>query len=276
MSTGRALRASGDPGGGPLLFARYAYPPNELGYCGPDASRELLERADAATTRGVPDDGGLRRHARGFEGAWPYLELIAHAHGLADPLDRRVVEAYWVGNELLRAVGPAALGDSLEDRFRSRGRVIWQGLSDVVAGAAAGTEPAVPHHSFHVLAVYPWVGLLRSGVRDEALRVLDRCRIRWGRVLEVSQAGALIRTRPLQWDGHRLSQGPDVVEQVVTRSDGYGLAPALVPGDWCSAHWDWVCDRLDRRGVLALRTWTERQLAVVNGVTRPAPAQVLG
>lgn len=275
MSAAGGVGSPGGPGGGPLLFARYAYPPNELGYCGPDASRELLERADAATTRGTPDDGGLRGQARGFEGAWPYLELIAHANGLADPLDRRVVEAYWVGNDLLRAVRPAALGDHLEARFRPRGSVVWRGLEDVLAGAVTGPAPAVPHHSFHVLLVYPWVGLLRSGIRDEALRVLDRCRIRSGQVLEVSQGHALIWSRRLQWDGRRLSEGPEEVERVVTRLDGHGLAPALAPGDWCSAHWDWACDRLDRRAVGALRSWTRRQLAVVNGLARPAPAQVL-
>ncbi|WP_155855361.1 DUF6390 family protein [Actinotalea ferrariae] len=274
MSAARTAAVGGSvggPDGGPLLFARYAYPPNELGYCGPDASRELLERASAATAGGVPDDGGLRLQARGFEGAWPYLELIAHAHGLADPLDRRVVEAYWVGNDLLRGVSRAALGACLEDRFRPRGRAAWEG----VAGAVGGPGRAVPHHSFHVLAVYPWVGLLRSGLRDEALRVLDRCRIRWGRVLEVSGGHAVIRSRPLVWDGHRLGEGPPVVERVVTRVDGYGLAPALAPGDWCSAHWDWACDRLDHRGVAALRSWTRHQLAVIDGLERPAPARVL-
>jgi hypothetical protein len=271
VSVARAPRAAGpDPGGGPVLFARYAYPPNELGYCGPDAHRELLERADAATAQGAPDDGGLRRQARGFEGAWPYLELIAHANGLADPLDRRVVEAYWVGNGLLRAVSPPALGACLEDRFRARGREVWRGVAGVVEAPGA-----VPHHSFHVLAVYPWVGLLRSGAREEALRVLDRCRIRCGQVFEVGGSHALIRSRPLRWDGRRLDEGPDVVERVVTHLDGYGLAPALSPGDWCSAHWDWACDRLDRSGVVALRRWTRRQLAAVNAQDRPAPAHVL-
>lgn len=270
MTTPRGPQAAGDPGGGPVLFARYAYPPNALGYCGPDSQRELLERTDAATAHGATDDGGLRRQARGFEGAWPYLELIAHANGLTDPLDRRVVEAYWVGNHLLRGVGPAALGACLEDRFRSRGRAVWRG----VAGAV-GAAGAVPHHSFHVLAVYPWVGLLRSGARDEALRVLDRCRVRCGQVLEVTDSHALIRSRPLRWDGQRLDEGPEVVERVVTRLDGHGLAPVLAPGDWCSAHWDWACDRLDRRGVVALRWWTRQQLAAVNGLDRPAPAHVL-
>ena len=66
------------------------------------------------------EDGDLRRLVRGFEGTWPYLELIAGAAGFGDPLDRRVVEAYWVGNDLLDRDGPTAMGRSLDDRFRDR------------------------------------------------------------------------------------------------------------------------------------------------------------
>jgi hypothetical protein len=79
---------------GPLLFARYAYPPNSLGYCGPRDSASLLGYGSERVV-----DGGLRQLARGFEGAYPYLELIACATGVPDPLDHRVVEAYWLGNE---------------------------------------------------------------------------------------------------------------------------------------------------------------------------------
>ena len=46
---------------GPLLFARYAYPPNELGYCGGDDHRALLEQTSAGVV-----DGGLRHTLRGF------------------------------------------------------------------------------------------------------------------------------------------------------------------------------------------------------------------
>ena len=87
---------------GPLLFARYAYPPNALGLCGADGPRDLLEYGDAHAS-----DAGLAEAARTFEGAWPYLELIAGANGIRDPLDPRVVEAYWVGNELLDNVSPS-------------------------------------------------------------------------------------------------------------------------------------------------------------------------
>src|SRR5690242_20609398 len=90
-----ASPGAGRPVSGPVLFARYAFGPNRLGYCGPEAVTELFEEGTAGH-----DDRALRELARGFEGAWPYLELIASANGLADPLDRWVVEAYWLGNEL--------------------------------------------------------------------------------------------------------------------------------------------------------------------------------
>ena len=119
--------------------------------------------------RGV-SDGGLAELARTFEGAWPYLTLIADANGIADPLDPRVVEAYWVGNELLDRVRRMTLARHVEDRFRGRIGRSWRRVLDAVAAGA------VPHHSFHVFAVYPWLGLLRTGVVDEPLHVLDRCR----------------------------------------------------------------------------------------------------
>ena len=48
---------------GALRFAAYAYPPNALGYCGPDASHQLLEQVAAGV-----DDPDLRRLARGLRG----------------------------------------------------------------------------------------------------------------------------------------------------------------------------------------------------------------
>lgn len=70
---------------GPALFARHAYPPNALGYCGPADSQGLLERAGGDG----PDPAGVAALARQLAGAWPYLCLIARANGLRDPLARQ-------------------------------------------------------------------------------------------------------------------------------------------------------------------------------------------
>jgi hypothetical protein len=215
------------------------------------------------------DDRGLRQLAAGFEGAWPYLQLIAAANGIADPLDPRVVSAYWVGNRLLDQVLPALLFDSMESRFRPRAGGSWWKLEEVVS------PDAVPHHNFHVFAVYPWVGLLRSGrLVDEPLRVLDRCRIRWGQVTEVDEAFVHVSSRPLVYDGHHLALGTPVGEVAARHPEGVG--PHLAAGDWVSLHWDWVCDRLDTRSLAALQHYTERTLGVANTPAHPAPAALLG
>ena len=239
---------------GAQLFIRYAYPPNSLGYCGPGDSSALFQYGASGVV-----DHGLVQLARAFEGAWPYLELIAGATGIGDPLDRRVVEAYWVGNSLLPAVGLAATASSMEDRFRPRtGRQFTHVLDAVLAGG-------VPHHSFHVFCVYPWVGLLGDGRKaPHALNVLDRCRIRWGRVDQVSGDQVTVTSRPLTWDGRTLAFGEPRPEVALRAESGLGYLADLRPGDCVSLHWDWVCDKLSPRQFRQLRGYTVRQLEITN------------
>src|SRR5207249_2775873 len=76
---------------------RYGFMPNKLRYCGGDDNRTLLEYGLAQEV-----DHDLERILRKFTGALPYLTLIARANGIADPFDDRVVEAYWLRNDLPR------------------------------------------------------------------------------------------------------------------------------------------------------------------------------
>jgi hypothetical protein len=208
---------------GALLFARYAYPPNELGYCGPDGAGALLRPEEPAE---------IERRARLFDGAWSYLEAIARACGVADPLDAAVVEAYWVGNELLDRVPPGELLAWLRERFADQPFGTWR--------TAAGRARA--HHSFQVFEVYPWAVLLQRTGNPAALSALDRCRIRTGTVVSVDGEHARVRSRPLIWQSGVLSPGPVVEEVAAWSAGGRSLLPGLSPGDLVTLHWDWVCD----------------------------------
>jgi len=250
---------------GPLLFARYAYPPNELGYCGPGDPAELFGTAAEGT-----DLPALSRLASRFEGAWPYLQLIAASNGVGDPLDPAVVEAYWVGNRLLGRVPAAALVSSLADRFEDP---VGRRFEPVAAAVPLG---GVCHHNFHVFAVYPWLGLLKAGIEGAPLTVLDRCRIRWGRVESVSGDLVTVRNQVLSFEGSRLSLGPDRLEVARRGHEGVGLAPDLAPGDMVSLHWDWVCDQLSSRAMVWLRWSTATNLAAVNALATPGPAAACG
>ena len=248
---------------GSLLFARYAYPPNALGYCGADEARLLLEYGTAGAA-----DGGLAELARTFDGAWPYLTLIAAASGIADPLDPRVVDAYWVGNRLLDRVRSDDLARHVEERFRGRLGRTWQRVLDTVAAGA------VPHHSFHVFAVYPWLGLMRTGVVDHPLRVLDQCRTTAAIVESANGDTARVLARPLLWNGSTLRLGAWTPREVRCREDGHSLVSELRPGDCVSLHWDFVCDRLTPRSAERLELVTRRVLAAVNAT--PSTAAALG
>lgn len=250
---------------GASLFARYAYPPNELGYCGPADSRSVLEYGAAGVV-----DRGLVELARGFSGAWPYLETIAGMAGIKDPLDRRVVEAYWIGNGLLDRVDMHAFGTSLEERFRRRAGTAFGFLAEAIPVGA------VPHHAFHVFGVYPWVGLLGGGRGDAPLHVLQSCRIRWGQVVAVKGEQVDVLSRPLTWDGAKLGFGEPRVESARGSTGGLGLAPEYRVGDWVSMHWGWVCDRLSRRQLANLRHFTMRQIDITNEkVAHPGPRAAL-
>ncbi|HET9680952.1 MAG TPA: DUF6390 family protein [Candidatus Limnocylindrales bacterium] len=254
------------PAPGPIRFARYAYGPNRLGYCGPDEAVELFQRATAGQGERTPSDRDagadrkrLRALERQFEGAYPYLELIARANAIRDPLDARVVEAYWLGSSLSAQVRPAELGPSLESRFRPRlPGGAWRWLA---SAAEAGSAPV---HAFHVLDVFPKVGLLRTGELDRVLEVMDACRIRWGRVLEVDGDWLVVSVVPLELADGRLRLAAPRPERVRGWIDGQGFVDGVRPGDVVSIHWDWACERLDRRRLAALRRWTDHELEIAN------------
>jgi hypothetical protein len=248
--SGLSLDGSAEASGA-VLFARFAYPPNELGYCGPNDHVALLQYGSSGSV-----DRGLAQLARGFGGAWPYLEFIAGRSGIEDPLDRRVVEAYWLGNELLDSIPISAFGASLLERFRRRAGSAWARIEEVVPGG-------VPNHAFHVLNVYPWVGLLDTG-GEHPLHVLDRCRIRWGKVLTVDGDTAVVVSRPLTWDGRRLGLGRYEPETVTRGLGGLALADELAVGDAVALHWGWICTRLSRRQLANLRNNSAQQIELVN------------
>jgi hypothetical protein len=239
---------------GPIRFARYAFGPNRLGYCGPDEAGELFQQATIG--RELPR---LRELAAQFEGAYPYLCLIARSNGLADPLDAAVVEAYWLGGGILANVRPRDLGDSLDSRFRARLRGDgWRWL---------GSKPelgALPNHAFHVLDVFPRVGLMRTGDTDHALEVMDSCRIRWGRVLERDGDSLVVSAVPLRMAGRKLRLAPPRIERIRGWVDGAGFVEDALPGDVVSIHWDWACERLDAARLAALQRVTRDELELAN------------
>ncbi len=240
---------SAAPLAGTLRFIRYAFMPNRLQYCGGDENRTLLQYATAGVT-----DPDLTPMLRRFTGAMPYLELIARSNGIADPFDERVVEAYWIGNDLLEHVEVRQLYDDMLARFGSR---LTGRMREIVLGKApAGARP---HHTFHVLDVHSRVGEL-----SHSLETLDGCRISWGKVAEMAGAELIVDRPSLELRDGKLVIGRPLRERALRQVDGHGFADAASVGDWVSLHWGWVCEVLTDAEHTSLERWTRHHLTIAN------------
>ena len=234
---------------GRLFSLGFSLMPNRLGYCGGPDQRELRDYWVAGQA-----DAGLARLLHKFEGAMPYLRLIAAANGIADPLDRRVVEAYWLGNGLLERTDLPAFYRSLEERFR--GRVAPRSLEHLLGTVPAGARP---HHNFHVFHTY-----LRTGTLPAGLDTLEQCRVGWGTVLTATPHQVVVAARTLEWRGGALVLGEPAPRPLVRSLDGYTAFPDLAPGDLVAFHWGWVAARLSPHQGAALERETRRHLALAN------------
>lgn len=238
-----------DASSGLLGFIRYAFMPNHLGYCGGNDNEVLFEHA--VTGRA---EAGLAPLLGRFTGATPYLHTIAAANGIADPFDRRVVDAYWLGNDLLDHVEASALHRSLEDRF---GRQLTGKLREEVLRKPP--QGARPHHLFHVLDVYR-----RLEAKEIGMATMESCRISWGRVTAVETGTLILDRQPLVEHEGRLALGPAVPERVLRTLSGQGFTDDVAVGDWVSIHWGWACEVLDAGRLAGLRKWSDHHLRLAN------------
>ncbi|CAJ1506933.1 DUF6390 family protein [[Mycobacterium] burgundiense] len=230
------------------MFARYAYAPNQLGYCGPSDK--------SALSSGSVEQ--IRAAARRFSGAWPYLQVLSRMTGVADPLDRRLVESYWLGGGLGADLDPERfLGQLLAVIGPQAGRY-WLHLSTELADEAAA------NHCFHVFGVYPWSRLLGKVADAAPVRILDSCRITPATVLTRRGDRIEVRCRQLSWDGRELRLTGPAPRQVQVWVAGYSAVPDVAPGDRVALHWDRLCGRLDPAQVSDLQRCTTDQLAVTN------------
>jgi hypothetical protein len=241
--------ATTHPLAGPLRFIRYGFMPNRLRYCGGDDNRTIFDYGTAGVV-----DGGLVPLLAKFTGAVPYLRLIARANGLVDPFDDRVVEAYWLGNELLERVEVRQMYEELAARVG--GHLSGRARAWVLGKAPAGARP---HHSFHVFDVHSRVGDL-----GHTLATMDQCRVSWGKVARVEGAELVVERSPLIVAAGKLGLGPPREERVARQVDGRGFADDARPGDAVSLHWSWVCEVLTPAQRAALEHYSRYHLAIAN------------
>jgi hydrogenase maturation factor len=198
--------------------------------------------------RSAEADGGLAGLLNRFETLYPYLVLIASANHIKDPFDRRVVEAYWLGNTLLRRVKTTAFVNHLTDTLELKKKVPKGKFTPMMDAIVSG----VPQHNFHVMNIF-----FRTGHHavPQTISTMDNCRISWGRVIGMTHPQYLVETQSLMYQDKRLQLGKREKKVVVSMS----VTPKT--GDWVSIHWGYVCDILSWRQLTLLKKYTTLALA---------------
>ncbi len=233
---------------GAEMFARYAYAPNALGYCGPPLGATLRDGSI----------GDVRDAATKFSGAWPYLRVLSKLTGIADPLDYRLVESYWLGGGVGADLEPAEFFNALLAIIGPQAGRYWSHLTPDLASEAAG------NHCFHVFGVYPWTRFLGRDMDEHPMSVLDNCRITWGTVISRDGGDIQLSCQQLCWDGQALTLSQPSARPLEVWADGYSAVPDVAVGDEVAVHWGRLCGRLQPEQVRALADSTDRQLRVTS------------
>lgn len=240
--------------------------PNRLGYCGPDENDVLLD----ACLSNKPTEP-LLKALKGFQAAYPYLRFIAQSLGADDPFDYRAVEAYWIGNDSLEKISPGEFYDHLRERLSVKFT-----KEQVKKLFDARPYAVFPHHALHVFNAFSTMGTVRdslayaSGPDDEVGKMMDKCRISWGRVLAADEKGNLtVEYEPILRREGKLALGGPIKTSVMAEVQGRSFVNGAKLGDWISFHWGFACTVLTPAQVASLRKYTLADMALANEVPVP-------
>lgn len=245
---------------GAILAARYAFMPNKLRYCGGDKNSALFDYVASSVS-----DGGLNELLAEFSTMYPYLRLIAGANKILDPFDYKVVEAYWLGNDLLYNVEMKNFYRYMIDEQKLKKNFKPKLLEKVFGKIPLGAKP---HHSWHVFNIPKRTGHYPV---EHTLKTMDKCRIAAAKVksqkskVEGNFSNQLIvEYQPLVIENNQLKLGEMIEKPVWWTIGDKNFIPDIKTGDYVSIHWDWVCDRLTSDQFNNLTKWTQHNLNLTN------------
>ncbi|OHA00673.1 MAG: hypothetical protein A3H71_03490 [Candidatus Sungbacteria bacterium RIFCSPLOWO2_02_FULL_48_13b] len=240
---------------GVLKCSRYAFGPNRLHYCGPDANREIFSYIQENQ-----NDAGLEILMKQFRTMYPYLRRIATSNGIQDPFDIRVVEAYWIGNQLLENISRNELYRHLVDDHGLKKKLDIKSFTHLTDLIGKG---ALPHHSFHVFAVWK-----RTGHEEKAhtLESMDSCRISWGLVTSTDGPFVTVQRKPLTLQNSKLALGELVSERFTRTLDARDDIESLTTGKIVTIHWGVLCETISKRQATMLQRYTLESIALANQI----------
>jgi hydrogenase maturation factor len=234
---------------GAELVGHFSFIVNRLRYCGPEKAYSLF----LEYMKGNTDANNIRDTVKRFEGLYPYLQAIADKTG-KDFLDYDVVEAYWLGNELLDGCNAIDVANVIST-------LMQRGLPKTIGERLQQDIPAdaLPHHLFHVL----YVGVGRTtGTVDSTLQNMENCMISAGKVIEVQSVDSLlVETTRLEQNDGIYNLVPGEVKTAIYIKD---MLPHIKVGDVVALHWGFAALRMTEQQQKNLEKYNARVLDAVN------------
>jgi hypothetical protein len=238
---------------GMLIAARYAFSPNKLQYCGGDKNSNLFEYV--AQNK---QNGGLKEILSEFETMYPYLKLIADSSHIADPLDPRVSEAYWIGNDLLSNISMNNFYNYLIDKQNLKKKFKMKLVEKVIGKIPVGAKP---HHSFHVLNIPKRTGYYPV---EHTLETINECLILPAKVLKIKQGKLEVKYKPLIFKDNKLVFGALENKDIHFEFNNKKFIKNIKIGEYVSMHWSWACDKLSALQVMDLNKWNGYSVGLAN------------
>lgn len=243
---------SGAEGRGVELCTRFSYITNSLCYCGPKGAHEMFLQYAKSKEKKKEEEDNVRNELLRFEGLPPYLQAIAEENHL-DPFDEKVVEAYWIGNELLERC-------SSETCKKVIRKLMQRGLPESLGKRLIEEMPEgmVPHHNFNVF--YVGVGNT-SGKVPTTLQNMDNCRVSWGKVLSIEPGSLIVETQTLteEHEGNRENKKV-AIKEGETKTAVYlkEFLPDVEHGDVVAMHWGFAGMKMTEEQRSSLEKYTKK------------------
>lgn len=230
------------------LAARFALPPNSLGYCGRDSAPERFKSCISNS-----DCAGVETEIEKFIVLHPYLKTISELTGKSK-FSYDVIESYCIGNDLL-----VDLNKSLDNKVNKNGydllmdNFLEQGVPEWFVAELKDQKPKefIPTHLFQVL----YVGVGRaSGSVPFNLETINNCMIRWGEVIDITGQQVQANLKSLEVVNNKYK----LVNKEAQAMYNSQITPNLVKGDLVAVHWKQVIIKPSSNQLEKLVYWTEK------------------
>ena len=232
---------------GVRLAIRYGYVPCQVGLCGPGTNKAKKIIADYLKGKKCRFEE-VRKILESFKGAYSYYRLIADANEISDFLDKKVVEAYWTGNNLLEKVSVEKFREMMGAEFLPLGKMRTDKIKKL-------PKNAIAFHAFHVLFIGSVTGKFQATEKG-----LDICRPGWGKILAIKKDKIIALCQPINFD-KKIKLGKSVRMFVNWNKN---ILPDTKVGDWVSIHWNTAIEKLNSVKLKNIKRYTNKTLKIIN------------